>query len=571
MQKKSKIPLVYKVSNKAIERDEITFEDLKEIFKELEIDSIYRLSEAKKDQIKLPGIPGLEKLCKKKTGKSLTDFFNFEKYTTKPPLIEEIQGKTFVTLLKQTCLELGIESLEQLIKARKLIKKEFPSGERIKKAYGDKYFEEVLEIEPGTFEYFSEQEAKEICIEQGVLFEEQFFEFIRYFNKHNTVKIPPEISSYNNSKWDNFLALNKIPVLNQKSLCSMELYTFKLLHERGIDFEVQKSFFDDKLGHPLVFDFYIPKEKVAIELFNSKHGKRFEELYNGIYNTVSYKQEYFEQRRNYCKRNKITFIRIPEFRLIGDALHDFFEIQNIKIRRKFDLSKCHESEEEILNSNFSLSAKVKLMLLCREHGYCNLSDKELIEKTDAFSLHFYKLKKELQNANLISRTEEDKVLFKQKEIVNKLFSEGKSIEQVKNEAEVTRYSVLFKNIFAGGNEVKFDSDQERDKYIVKLFFDGTNYRNIAKYFGLDSEICLSIVLKYRIDNNFIKISKQTAWLIEEIISLRSKKADIKSILKQLRINQREFEDYFRLLAVLHKDKLKLFKGAKLTKFKDFFE
>lgn len=83
----------------------------------------------------------------------------------------------------------------------------------------------------------------------------------------------------------------------------------KILEEKGIEFEDQKSFKDCKNKSKLQFDFYLQKYNLIIEYDGYQHFNPYQYWKCGV--DFLYRRLNDEIKNNYCLKNKINLLRIP--------------------------------------------------------------------------------------------------------------------------------------------------------------------------------------------------------------------------------------------------------------------
>lgn len=96
-----------------------------------------------------------------------------------------------------------------------------------------------------------------------------------------------------------------------KCACSKgEAYIERWLENHGISFESQKIFPDCVYKRPLRFDFYINDINLAIEYDGKQH---FQEVdaWHDIQESLAIRKKRDSIKNDYCKKNKITLLRIP--------------------------------------------------------------------------------------------------------------------------------------------------------------------------------------------------------------------------------------------------------------------
>ena len=159
----------FKAKNRQILREEITFDEIKEIFIQCGIDSSQKLRIAKINKtLQLPEMQDFEKLCRKKTGKSVADFFGFKRTNDKSYLENRLLGENFIKRMKDWCNANSVTSVNQYRNLNKITPKDFPSAEYIRQIYGLDFFNEIFDNRPCNYEYLAKEEARKICIDNNI-------------------------------------------------------------------------------------------------------------------------------------------------------------------------------------------------------------------------------------------------------------------------------------------------------------------------------------------------------------------------------------------------------------------
>lgn len=85
-----------------------------------------------------------------------------------------------------------------------------------------------------------------------------------------------------------------------------------ILNKLNLSYNEQYSF-NDLIGHskPLRFDFFLPKEQIAIEYQGEQHYKVIKAWENDNYNDFQTRQLYDQKKRIYCQEHNILLIEIP--------------------------------------------------------------------------------------------------------------------------------------------------------------------------------------------------------------------------------------------------------------------
>ncbi len=116
-------------------------------------------------------------------------------------------------------------------------------------------------------------------------------------------------------------------------MSNYEKYIMEILLKEHINFEREKTFHDLKQGK-YRFDFYLPSEKIILEVDGEYHWKPIRG------NRVLLKQqEHDRQKNSYCLANNIPLYRIPYWEIKN--IHTFNDILNdeYRVKTKWHLDK----------------------------------------------------------------------------------------------------------------------------------------------------------------------------------------------------------------------------------------
>ena len=99
---------------------------------------------------------------------------------------------------------------------------------------------------------------------------------------------------------------------------------FTILKKNKIAFEQEKSFQDLKKGL-FRFDFYLPKDNIAIEVDGAQHWKHIKHFHKTRQNFI-HAQENDRRKNSYCLAHNISLYRIPYWELEDiNNLEDIFQ------------------------------------------------------------------------------------------------------------------------------------------------------------------------------------------------------------------------------------------------------
>ena len=136
----------FKITPKQITNNEVSLEDIRDIFVELEVKSVADFNKLKKSgDLQVPSYDNLNALCKEKTGKKFEVFFfgNTElNFRIERKLIDE----ELVKEIKRWCSENNVITLKDYRMTKR--PKHFPTYKATVNNYGVDYFYEVLGLQP---------------------------------------------------------------------------------------------------------------------------------------------------------------------------------------------------------------------------------------------------------------------------------------------------------------------------------------------------------------------------------------------------------------------------------------
>jgi transposase-like protein len=588
---------VFKTTKNQILNDEINFETIKSVLKELKIKSQYDIVVAKKNKkIIVPSYSELDNLCFLKKGVKLKDFLDLKLSKTKPRLSERLIEDNFIEKLRSWCdknniksindynafknrpkefptsttiiKNVGIEYFTEILgvsqyksnKQSVLLDEEFinelkewctnnniksiieyrdsekpshfPSAEHIRQVCGKEYFDEILNIAK-KFEYHSLENARRICLENGVYTTTAYQEFYSIYNESSELKLPSSISSQYNLNWLEFINLSDTQLFVCNNMSNLELFTYKLLWDRYILFEKEKTFDDCRSINPLPFDFYLPNinnQRVIVELDGIQH--RISDKNNLFYSPKTSKHDRI--KNEYCKANNIKLIRINKITDIEPTLNKEIGLNNYPKERNLDWTSDFNSESEIISSELSQSLKIKLLLLMCHNGKANLSNIEIIDKVGCHKPHFYKAKNELIALGLIDRETDYFYTDEQKKQIVALYNQGKRISEIieitgcKTRNSVVDYIKKSVPYYKSKSEKLIESNKKREQ-IFGLINSGLNISEIARKVGVTPSFASQKIKEYKLENGIIDLDEKMKFIVSETKKLKSEGKSIKDI------------------------------------------
>jgi len=580
--------LVFEATLKQIKNNEFTFEDIRDVFQKLNIRTIEDFKQKKKiGEIKVPSFDNLNVLCKQnKGGRKFEEFFfgkvakqdklideilikkikewckendvnskakyfyflkkgelpeefptraiieknwenwfaeilNFPEY--EPTLEDKLFEEEFINSLKEWCIENNIDSIRKYETERK---NKMPSYERIRQIYGSEYFEQALGIKYFDYEFLNKEEARQICIKHSIFTSNNYPEFYKKYNEDNDKKLPSDPYRFYQTNWSDFIQLSATQLFISNSMSSLELFTYKLLYDRDIDFEIEKTFDDCRSKNPLPFDFYLPNVlsiPVIIELDGEFH--RMEECNNMFYSKTLKERDKIKNK--YCKQNDIHLIRIKNIAEIEPVLNEKIMLNTIPKVKDLDWTSDFQTENEIIESSLPKSVKVKLLLLMAERGKSKLSNIEIINHTKIKRPSFYKLKNELINLNLIDRPNEYHYAEDDFEKMALLWKQGKNLTEISKETGYINKNYLVKRLKEMGIDYKSrkkskEGSEKLRSEIISLHKKGVKSVEISKKINVSQAYISSLIKGYKINTGelipsveIIETAKNVRTLLKE--------------------------------------------------------
>lgn len=408
-----------------------------------------------------------------------TDILGLKKYTE--TFEDKLLDDKFLNRIKDWCLKNNIQSINQYNNLDK--PDDFPSVERIRQLVGLEYFHQLLAITFRDYTFLSKEEARKICLENGIFTSNSYFNFYQSYNDNNNIKLPSDPFTQYKTNWFDFINLSNTQLFIGNSMSNLELFTYKLLYDRNIYFETEKVFESCRSKNPLPFDFYIPNlehSEILIELDGEQH--RTQDIKSRYYSVSTVKHD--EIKNNFCFANNIKLIRIANIIDIEPTLNESIGLKKYPKVRDLDWTSDFDSELEILNSKLSKSLKVKLLLLMSEKNKCILSNLEIIQKVGIKKPSFYNIKNELIKLNLINRPNDFHYTQDEfKNIVN-LYNQGKTIAEIVRLTGYKNTTYLIKRLKDFGvnyksRKMNLEETIKLKEKIMELHKNGFNVSEIA--------------------------------------------------------------------------------------------
>ncbi len=201
---------IFQVSNKQLEKGEVSFEELKAVFQELKIDSRQKLIDANKEnKLKVPSYLAMNDICIRKTNKRLDHFCGFINPATKPRKDNLATDADLLNEFKIWCQENNIKSQADYASFKNK-PENYPSMVLLNLNYTEDFITEVLGLskykKPSKKQIFlTLEEAKAICQKNGILKINHYIYFQREYNCQNETKLPASIPTYYKIKWKDFI------------------------------------------------------------------------------------------------------------------------------------------------------------------------------------------------------------------------------------------------------------------------------------------------------------------------------------------------------------------------------
>ena len=606
MEKTTTNTTFFKATNKQLIRGEVTLESLKDVFDKLAIDSQHKLLLAKKSKtLKIPSYYAIDEICISKRGLTFDEFFKFGRSVTKPRRIDRLMQPEFVAEVKKWCAENSIKSvpeyagskvrpkefpthttiianygydyftdviglkrykdtLEDRLLDNKFIStlkewclanditsqskynkaakpKGFPSAERIRQILGSDYFDQILEFQSRNYTFLPKDEARQVCIDNGILTSNSYPKFYQQYNETHVIKLPSDPYRVYQTNWTDFIALSETQLFIGNSMSSLELFTYKLLYDRGIEFETEKTFEDCRSKKPLPFDFYLPvafNKPVIIELDGEHH--RITDP-NSLYYSKTI-QKHDKIKNDYCFSNGIELIRINHIVDIEPTLNERIGLNNFPKIKDLDWTRDFNNEDDVINSQLSKSAKVKLLLLMAERGKSELSNVEIISKIKIKKPHFYTIKNELINLGLINRPDEYHFTKEELDKIIQLYKEGNNISQIVRETGYRNREYLIKRLKDAGVEYTKTKPTKEEvaetrKQVAMLVDQGLRVRDIAKKMNRSSGSISVLIKELKLERGELMPTAKEIELGNKVRQLLSEGNTMKKIVTEIGFTQ----------------------------------
>lgn len=428
-----------------------------------------------------------------------TDILGLKRY--KDTIEDKLHDKDFIREISQWCKENNITSVSQFARFKNR-PSHFPTAERIRQIYGSEYFEEAIGLEIQNYEYLSLEEARKVCIENGVFSSTDYPAFYQQFNLTNKIKLTSDPYRYYNLNWTQFINLSPSQLFIGKNMSNLELFTYKVFHDRNVDFETEKTYADCRNKKPLPFDFSLPHFNTLIELDGSQHVCEDE---SSLYFSHSTKIN-DEIKNDYAKKKGIKLIRINRLIDIIPILNKEVQLSNFPKVKDLDWTIDFQSDDEIINSKFSKRLKVKLLLLMAEQGKSSLSNVEIIKATKCAKPTFYEMKNELISLGLINRENEYHFTDEEKSKIIDLYNKGKNISQIIKLTSYKNREYLIRHLIESGIDykkiqrpTKKESSEKKQK-IYELHLKQKKNAEIAKELQISSGFVSLAIKEMRIKN-----------------------------------------------------------------------
>ena len=192
----------YRITIKQLSNNEITLEDIRDIFLELRIKNTNDFNEIKKSgDLKIPSFDNINALCKSQKGKSFEVFF-FGNTELNLKIEQKLIDSEFIIEIKKWCVDNDIITLNdyRFPKTKRPI--HFPTYKATVNNYGEEYFYDVIGLQRRKTDFHNK------------LFDESFINTLREWCIENKVHSKNE---YLNKKPRDFPLLETIRQLTGKN------------------------------------------------------------------------------------------------------------------------------------------------------------------------------------------------------------------------------------------------------------------------------------------------------------------------------------------------------------------
>jgi hypothetical protein len=112
-------------------------------------------------------------------------------------------NEEFLITIKNWCLENNIDSITKYNSTKK--PEGFPSSNKIRTLYGRDFLYMLLRINLKPYNYLTLEEAREICLQNGIYKTTQFEKFYNKYNSQNEIKLPSNVYYFYKIKWFEFI------------------------------------------------------------------------------------------------------------------------------------------------------------------------------------------------------------------------------------------------------------------------------------------------------------------------------------------------------------------------------
>jgi len=163
----------YRITIKQIFNDEVSLEDIREIFFDLEINNVSDFKEKKASgDLPIPSFDNLNALCKEKKGQSFEVFF-FGNSEHNLKIEKKLIDHELIDRIKKWCIDNNIQTLTEYRFTKR--PEDFPTFKATVNNYGENYFYEIIGLQKHKPNFSTKlfttnfiNELREWCIENKI-------------------------------------------------------------------------------------------------------------------------------------------------------------------------------------------------------------------------------------------------------------------------------------------------------------------------------------------------------------------------------------------------------------------
>ncbi len=207
---------IFKATLSQIRNNEFTLDDIRDVFQELNIQTVEEFKRKKKEGIfKIPSFDNLNALCLERTGKRFEKFF-FGNTELNKKKQARLMDDALIVKIKTWCADNQITTINEYRQTTR--PPEFPTYKSTIDNYGEEYFYEVLGLKKHK-ENFSDK-----------IIDDEFIQILKAWCIQNNIDSRNE---YENKKPENFPSLERIRQLTLGSDYFTELLELNFKSNRS--------------------------------------------------------------------------------------------------------------------------------------------------------------------------------------------------------------------------------------------------------------------------------------------------------------------------------------------------